>query len=315
MLRVSRSDPIDRRVGSHARPIGLLPNPGAPAWYHRKKHGVNVSFVGSVVRSRSFRRSGERGAWFADCVEAGAQLPYAPTRVRTKKGRFIPAGHRSRGGECRVQPRVHCKAFGGIIRAGSKSNATSDSEAGELMGRTRVVALIVLATLLVSGARDERAAQPVAAANPVATAASIDFDATHLMRFLEWANASLSPNQIQRIAAAVMRYSAKYGLDPLLVTQVLWVESGARPWVRSPLGAVGLMQVMPHMAEQLELAGNLATIDTNIEAGCWILADNIRRLGEEDGISAYFWGSDIRSVVYLDRVKKARAAVRGASES
>jgi len=183
------------------------------------------------------------------------------------------------------------------------------------MSRTRVAALIVLATLLVSGVRDERAEQPVAAARPVASPVQTDFDETHLMRFLERANAALSPSQIRRIAAAVMRYSAKYELDPVLVTQVLWVESGARPWVRSPLGAVGLMQVMPHMAEQLDLAGNLATIDTNIEAGCWILADNIRRLGEEDGISAYFWGSDIRSVAYLDRVKKARAAVRGASES
>jgi soluble lytic murein transglycosylase-like protein len=120
---------------------------------------------------------------------------------------------------------------------------------------------------------------------------------------------------VRRIAAAVIRYSNLYGLDPVLVTQVLWVESRARPWVRSPLGAVGLMQVMPHMADKLDLSGSLAAIETNIEAGCWILADNIRRLGEEDGISAYFWGSDIRSVAYLNRVKEARAAVRDASES
>ncbi len=183
------------------------------------------------------------------------------------------------------------------------------------MGRTGVVALIALSTLLVSGAREQRDAQPVAAARSAEAPTPIPFGATQLMQFLERANPALSPHQIQRIAAAVLRYSAKYGLDPVLVTQVLWVESGARPWVRSPLGAVGLMQVMPHVAEKLELAGSLAAIDTNIEAGCWILADNIRRLGEEDGISAYFWGSDIRSVVYLDRVRKARAAVRGASES
>ncbi len=183
------------------------------------------------------------------------------------------------------------------------------------MGRTRVVTLIVLAVLLVSGTRVERAEQSVAAASPVAAPASTDFDEAQLMRFLRRENTALSPNEIQRIASAVIRYSARYELDPVLVTQVLWVESRARPWVRSPLGAVGLMQVMPHMAAKLELAGSLAAIETNIEAGCWILADNIRRLGEEDGISAYFWGSDIRNVSYLNRVKKARAAVRGASES
>ncbi len=183
------------------------------------------------------------------------------------------------------------------------------------MGRTKIAALIVLTALLMSGMRVERVAAPAATAIPLAASAPTDFDEGQLMRFLERANAALSPNEVQRIAAAVIRYSTKYGLDPVLVTQVLWVESAARPWVRSPLGAVGLMQVMPHMASKLDLSGSLAAIETNIEAGCWILADNIRRLGEEDGISAYFWGSDIRSVVYLDRVKKARAAVRRASES
>ncbi len=183
------------------------------------------------------------------------------------------------------------------------------------MGRTRVATLIVLAALLVSGPRVERSEPPVSAAGPVTASAPTEFDEAQLMRFLRRENTALSPNEIQRIASAVIRYSARYELDPVLVTQVLWVESRARPWVRSPRGAIGLMQVMPHMADKLDLSGSLAAIETNIEAGCWILADNIRRLGEEDGISAYFWGSDIRSVAYLNRVKKARAAVRGASES
>jgi len=75
------------------------------------------------------------------------------------------------------------------------------------------------------------------------------------------------------------------------------------------------MQVMPHMVIPLEIAGNLATVESNVEAGCLILADNIRRLGEEDGISAYFWGSEIRNASYLDRVRQARAALRRLSES
>jgi len=70
------------------------------------------------------------------------------------------------------------------------------------------------------------------------------------------------------------------------------------------------MQVMPYMVEGMHMAGNLTTIESNIEAGCLILADNIRRLGEDDGISAYFWGSNIRGVAYLDRVRAAHAAVR-----
>jgi hypothetical protein len=73
---------------------------------------------------------------------------------------------------------------------------------------------------------------------------------------------------------------------------------------------MGLMQVMPYVARPMGMAGNFATIESNVEAGCFILASNIDRLGEEDGISAYFWGSDIRGVAYLDRVRAARAEVR-----
>jgi len=132
---------------------------------------------------------------------------------------------------------------------------------------------------------------------------------------LRASNRQLSDAEVQRIVAAVGRYSRKYELEPELVAGVLLRESNGRPWVRSNRGAVGLMQVMPHVGLPLELAGNLATVETNIEAGCIILADNIRRLGEEDGISAYFWGSDIRGAGYLKRVQEARALVQAGSES
>ncbi len=130
---------------------------------------------------------------------------------------------------------------------------------------------------------------------------------------LEAANPSLSQAELERIRDAVVRYSAAYELESDLVTAVLLVESGARPWARSPKGARGLMQVMPYMMRPMGLAGNLSTIESNIEAGCVILAGNIRRLGEEDGISAYFWGSNIRGPGYLQRVQAAREKVRAAT--
>ena len=128
-------------------------------------------------------------------------------------------------------------------------------------------------------------------------------------------NPHLSNAERRRIGRAVLRSSADNALDPQLVTAVILVESGARPWALSPKGAVGLMQVMPHMTEARMLAGTLTTIESNVATGCSSLADNIRRLGEDDGISAYFWGSDIRGVAYLDRVRAARATVRRLVES
>lgn len=180
------------------------------------------------------------------------------------------------------------------------------------MNRARVCVLALSGLVLISGSPEPVAQSSAShAVLPVEAA----FGAPEIARFLRQANSALSDTDVRRTVSAVLRYSRKYRLDPMLVTQVIWVESGARPWVRSPLGAVGLMQVMPHMAAPLKLSGSLASIESNVEAGCWILADNIRRLGEEDGISAYFWGSDIRSVGYLHRVQKARATIRGLSES
>jgi hypothetical protein len=120
------------------------------------------------------------------------------------------------------------------------------------------------------------------------------------------ANPRLDDARRQRIAKAVLRCERDQGLDPYLVLAVLLVESSGRPDARSPKGAIGLMQVMPHMFEQLRLPGNAAHIESNIEAGCLLLSDNIRRLGEERGISAYFWGSSIRGHRYLERVRSIR---------
>jgi hypothetical protein len=172
--------------------------------------------------------------------------------------------------------------------------------------RIQLATLVLTSTLLLSGGplpgRDEVQTAP-------ALAAIVD-PAAFVARVVGTANPNLSPRELERISAAVVRYSEKYRLDPELVTAVLLVESGGRPWARSPKGAMGLMQVMPYMLSPLSLAGNHATIESNIEAGCLILADNIRRYGEEDGISVYFWGPDVRGVAYLQRVQAAREKVR-----
>jgi soluble lytic murein transglycosylase len=69
------------------------------------------------------------------------------------------------------------------------------------------------------------------------------------------------------------------GLDPLFVATVIRQESGFRPWARSKVGAIGLMQLMPKTArwaaEQSGLKGyqdaQLAEPATNIKLGCWYL--------------------------------------------
>jgi soluble lytic murein transglycosylase-like protein len=177
--------------------------------------------------------------------------------------------------------------------------------------RLHVACAAVVGWLLVAstGALPPRDAAPAAPSAPaVAAAPSADHDA--ISRVLSRVNGQLSESERVRIARAVVRYSAKYQLDPELVTAVLMVESRGLPSARSPKGAMGLMQVMPAMLEPLGMAGNFTTVESNIEAGCLILADNIRRMGEADGILAYFWGPNIRGDAYLVRVRAAQAEVR-----
>jgi soluble lytic murein transglycosylase-like protein len=187
------------------------------------------------------------------------------------------------------------------------------------MSRAHVAWLGVLSALLVfdgGGAAppwDERGEAAAAFAADAAAPGGLGQDA--VAAELRAMNPALSGRQLARIATAVVKYSAKYQLDPALVVAVIKRESTARPWVRSPKGAIGLMQVMPHMMGALEVAGNLTAVESNIEAGCMILADNIRRLGEQRGISSYFWGSEIRGVSYLRQVQEARAAVARNAES
>jgi soluble lytic murein transglycosylase-like protein len=173
------------------------------------------------------------------------------------------------------------------------------------MERSRVALLALLAFgLLIDG---PPAGGSASISDGIADQAALE---QRIAEVVHGRNPTLSSGESERIGRAVVRSATKYGLDPELVTAVLIVESDGRPWAQSHKGAVGLMQVMPYMVSGMYLAGNLTTIESNIEAGCVILADNIRRLGEDDGISAYFWGSNIRGVAYLDRVRAAHAAVR-----
>lgn len=192
------------------------------------------------------------------------------------------------------------------------------------MNERRVGILVLLSLLLLldgrvesatSGSVDGSAAAEVAASDAEPARAVRRLAAPDVARIVGRANPELAPQERDKIGAAVVRFGAKYGLEPELVLAVMLVESGGRPWARSPKGAMGLMQVMPQQAARLGLKGNATTIESNIEAGCVILAENIDRLGEERGILAYFWGGNIGGNAYLQRVEAARALVRSRVDS
>ena len=124
-------------------------------------------------------------------------------------------------------------------------------------------------------------------------------------------NPKLGISEIYTICSMVEKYSSLQGIDTELVMAIIIVESNGRIDAVSPKGAVGLMQVMPHMAEELGLKGDLFSIDTNIQLGTFILADNIRRWGYHRGIERYFWGTGAADDRYISKVLKALEGFKG----
>jgi soluble lytic murein transglycosylase-like protein len=72
----------------------------------------------------------------------------------------------------------------------------------------------------------------------------------------------------------LVRYEAqRAGLDPQLVFSVIEVESGFQPEAKSPVGAIGLMQIMPFWTKVLSTGQSNQLFDAriNIRSGCLIL--------------------------------------------
>lgn len=89
------------------------------------------------------------------------------------------------------------------------------------------------------------------------------------------------------ISPLIEKYAAKYNLDPWLIRGVIECESAFRPNAVSPVGAGGLMQLMPGTASYLGCADRFDP-EQNIAAGSRYLRMMMDRFGNEDlMIAAY----------------------------
>ena len=143
---------------------------------------------------------------------------------------------------------------------------------------------------------DPEATEPAAvAAAPTRESKQIDEVETLLSSYMT----GLAPFELRRTAEAVVRESARNKIDVRLVLAVMNTESGYYNFARSPVGALGLMQIMPATGEMLageaglDWSGpdDLFAPELNVRLGTRYLALLHARYGTwQKALAAYNWG-------------------------
>ena len=74
------------------------------------------------------------------------------------------------------------------------------------------------------------------------------------------------------LVALFRKYSERYNMDFLLMAAQGYQESRLHQWARSPVGAIGIMQIMPETGRLLKV-GDITQLEPNIHAGVKFMSD------------------------------------------
>ena len=111
----------------------------------------------------------------------------------------------------------------------------------------------------------------------------------------------VAPEPMAALVAEAYELSKSTKIKPHLILSVMAIESSFHPYIQSPAGAQGLMQVMTdiHVKKYEKYGGKLAAFDplTNMRVGTQVLQEFIRLKGgvTEDGLLFYLGGDTFQS--------------------
>ncbi|HXO85372.1 MAG TPA: transporter substrate-binding domain-containing protein [Gemmatimonadales bacterium] len=74
------------------------------------------------------------------------------------------------------------------------------------------------------------------------------------------------------VVALFRKYGTRYKIDFLLMAAQGYQESRLHQWARSPVGAIGIMQIMPETGKLLKV-GDITQLEPNIHAGVKFMSD------------------------------------------
>jgi len=111
----------------------------------------------------------------------------------------------------------------------------------------------------------------------------------------------VAPEPMAALVAEAYELSNTTKIKPHLILSVMAIESSFHPYIQTPAGAQGLMQVMTdiHVKKYEKYGGKLAAFDplTNMRVGTQVLQEYIRLKGgvTEDGLLFYLGGDALQS--------------------
>jgi membrane-bound lytic murein transglycosylase MltF len=85
-------------------------------------------------------------------------------------------------------------------------------------------------------------------------------------KFARGATSSADMARFQKIVELFRKYGAQYKMDFLLMAAQGYQESGLNQSVKSPVGAIGVMQVMPATGKDMKV-GDITELESNVHAG------------------------------------------------
>lgn len=123
----------------------------------------------------------------------------------------------------------------------------------------------------------------------------------------------LSADMASRIVKTAYREALFAGVSPLLVLAIIEKESGFQPSARSPVGAIGLMQVMAkYHVDRFSTPGkriDLTHVETNIKVGSRILREYLDAAqgNIKQALSRYSGGTKGYSTAVLDTYQRLKS--------
>lgn len=112
-------------------------------------------------------------------------------------------------------------------------------------------------------------------------------------------------------AALIRRVADEHGLPASLIAGVIQIESEFDPNCVSPVGAVGLMQVMPATARGLRRKMGMRRIDLydpeqNVRVGTYFLKALLREFGGDLAMALSYYNAGRRGIISRGRYRNGR---------